>query len=271
MKTCLITGATSGIGLSILKILVKKNYQIYVIGRTFKKWKSLKIKNPSFKKVKFIKTNLSNIYFIKTIKYNLRNVKNIDLMINNAGLINDKLEINNIKLEKMYFTNFLSVFILIKILIPKILRSKSPLIINTSSFVARFGKINLKNLQQKNNFNGWNSYKNTKLMLSILTNFYSNKFSKKIKFLSWSPGYTKSNLGSKSGYLRKVIFLLRQIFGQSPDNAAKDFYYTLNNFNNFKYSGNFIFKRKIVLVNFFKSFRYESTKLNRIINSYKIS
>ena len=249
MKNCIITGATSGIGLSILNILVKGNYKIYVIGRSIKKWKLLKKDNPDFKKVQFIKVDLSDVHFTKIIKNELKSVKNIDLMINNAGLVNDKPEINSIKFEKMYFTNFLSVFILIDILMPKILKSKSPVIINTSSFVSRFGKINIHNLQQKKNFNGWNSYKNSKLMLSILTNHYSNKFSNKVKFLSWSPGYTKSNLGSKSTFLRKIIFLLREILGRSPDKAARDFYYTL----------------KLTLTNFFEKFKYESIKLNEII------
>ena len=151
---------------------------------------------------------------------------------------------------------------------PKILKSKSPLIINTSSFVSRFGKINLKNLQQQKNFNGWNSYKNSKLMLSVLTNYYSHKFLNKVNLLSWSPGYTKSNLGSKSGYVRKIIFSIRQLIGQHPDNAAKDLYYVLKKFNKSKYSGSFIFKRKIILNNFFRRFKHEATKLNIIINKY---
>jgi short-subunit dehydrogenase len=268
MITCLITGATSGIGLSILKILVKKNIRILVIGRSEKKWELLKTRNPVIKKIKFIKADLSDIYFIKKIKFCFKDVKNIDIMINNAGLINDKLEINSVKQEKIYFTNFLSVFILIKILMPKILKSKSPLIINTSSFVSRFGKINLKDLQQKKNFSGWNSYKNSKLMLSILTNYYSHKFLNKVNFISWSPGYTKSNLGSKSGYVRKITFLIRQFIGQHPDKAANDLYYVLKTFNKSKYSGSFIFKKKIVLNNFFKRFKYEATKLNIIINKY---
>ena len=268
MITRLITGATSGIGLSILKILVRKNIRILVIGRSEKKWKLLKKKNPKIKKIKFIKADLSDISFIKKISSSFKDVENIDIMINNAGLINDKLEINSIKIEKTYFTNFLSVFILIKILMPKILKSKSPLIINTSSFVSRFGKINLKNLQQQKNFNGWNSYKNSKLMLSILTNYYSHKFLYKVNFLSWSPGYTKSNLGSTSRYLRKIIFFIRQLIGQHPDKAANDLYYVLKTFNKSKYSGSFIFRKKIVLNNFFKRFKYEAEKLNIIINKY---
>lgn len=268
MLTCLMTGATSGIGLSILKILAKKNIRILVIGRSEKKWKVLKKRTPIIKKVKFIKANLSDIYFVKKIRFCLKNIENIDIMINNAGLINDKLEINSVGQEKIYFTNFLSVFILIKILMPKILKSKSPLIINTSSFVSRFGKVNLKELQQKKNFNGWNSYKNSKLMLSILTNYYSQKFLNKVNFLSWSPGYTKSNLGAKSGYVRKIIFLIRQLIGEHPDKAANDFYYVLKTFNKSKYSGCFVFKRTIVLNNFFKKFKYEAAKLNIIINKY---
>ena len=55
MITCLITGATSGIGLSIIKILVRKNIRILVIGRSEKKWKLLKKKKPKNKKNKIHK------------------------------------------------------------------------------------------------------------------------------------------------------------------------------------------------------------------------
>ena len=34
-KNILITGATSGIGFSLFKKYIKKNYQLYLIGRNF--------------------------------------------------------------------------------------------------------------------------------------------------------------------------------------------------------------------------------------------
>ena len=54
MITCVISGATSGIGLSILNILIKKKISVIVIGRSQKKWDLLKSKNHSLNKVKFI-------------------------------------------------------------------------------------------------------------------------------------------------------------------------------------------------------------------------
>ncbi len=266
MITCVISGATSGIGLSILNILIKKKISVIVIGRSQKKWNLLKSKNHSLNKVKFIEADLSEIKFVKKIKKKLQKIKCVDLMINNAGLINYKLEINSLNYEKTFFTNFLSTFFLIKILLPKILKSKSPTVINVSSFASRFGKVNLDNLDQKKNYDSWQSYINSKLMVSLLTKFYSYKFFKKIVFLSWSPGYTKSNLGLNSSYIRKFIFYLRQIFGQNPNKAAVDFFHALKKFNNFKYSGSFIFKRKIILDKFFQNKINISKKLYKITN-----
>jgi NAD(P)-dependent dehydrogenase (short-subunit alcohol dehydrogenase family) len=272
MITYLITGATSGIGLSILKILSKKKIKIIVIGRSIQKWKIIKQINPTFKKIKFIEADLSDIDFIKKIKKNMKSINKIDVMINNAGLINYNLELNSINYEKTFFTNFLSVFLLIKILKPKILKSKLPIVINTSSFVSRLGEINFKNFKQKKNYDSWQFYKNSKLMLSILTNYYSKIFMNKIIFLSWSPGYTSSNLGVNSNYFRKIIFYIRKFFGKDTKKAAEDFYYILFKFNDFKYSGSFIFKRAIVLNNFFNKKIIIAKKIhievNKVIYKY---
>ena len=184
-------------------------------------------------------------------------------MINNAGIINYKLEINSLNYEN-FFTNFLSTFFNKNFIAKN--KSKSPTVINVSSFASRFGNVNLNNLDQKKNYDSWQSYINSKLMVSLLTKFYSYKFFKKIVFLSWSPGYTKSNLGLKSSYIRKFIFYLRQIFGQNPNKAAVDFFHALKKFNNFKYSGSFIFKRKIIFNKFFQNKINLSKKLNKIKN-----
>ena len=41
MKTALITGGTSGIGLSIAKALLQKEYKVYLIGRNSEKGKAI--------------------------------------------------------------------------------------------------------------------------------------------------------------------------------------------------------------------------------------
>lgn len=269
MNTCVITGATSGIGLSIVQILVKKKYKVYVIGRNKNKWQKLKKNISSLKKIKFISVDISKNNFLPILKKKFRNIKKIDLLINNAGIINSKLELNDIKIEKTFFTNFLSQFKIINLFIPKLYKSKNnPLVINTSSFVSKFAKLNLNELETKINYNGWNAYKNSKLYSVILTNFYSRKYKNKIVFLSWSPGYTSSNLGRDSSLFRKIIFYIRFFFGLNPKKSAYDLFFTIENYNKFIFSGKFIYKQKICFTNFFKKLKkqekllYEKVKKN---------
>ena len=113
--------------------------------------------------------------------------------------------------------------------------------------------MNLNELETKINYNGWTAYKNSKFYSVILTNFYSRKFKNKIVFLSWSPGYTSTNLGRNSSLLRKIIFYTRFIFGLNPKKSANDLIFTIENYNKFILVENLYTKKQFVLQIFLKN------------------
>ena len=127
------------------------------------------------------------------------------------------------KYEYMYFVNFLSQFIILFNLKKNINKSILKTIVIISSHVIFFNKFRLFDLQSLNNFNFWNSYKNSKYLLSIMA---KNLFieSKNMNFLLFNPGRLNSNLGySKSfvGFLSKIYHLL---FGIKTHIVAKRLY-----------------------------------------------
>jgi NAD(P)-dependent dehydrogenase (short-subunit alcohol dehydrogenase family) len=88
-KNILITGATSGIGLSLFKKNISRDLEFYLIGRNFKKINNLK-KNSKNKK----KINLISFDFNKSLKkFNFNKIPKLDYIVLSAGIA----KINQIK------------------------------------------------------------------------------------------------------------------------------------------------------------------------------
>lgn len=80
MKSAVVTGATSGIGLAITNKLVDMGYTVYGIGREFEKVAS---SNDKFKK---IVCDLTKIFDIEKIVKEIKKEAEIELLINCAGV-----------------------------------------------------------------------------------------------------------------------------------------------------------------------------------------
>ena len=226
-----IFGGTSGLGKDISEQFNKKEYCLYIFGKN-------EIKKKNFQNHYYKKCDLSKFTDIKkSIEHIKKEIKTIDLLILNSGVLNFKKIIVQEKYENMFFINFLSQFILIYFLKKNICNSILKTIIIISSHVIFFNKLRLKDLQSLDNFNFWNSYKNSKYLLATMAyNLFAN--SDKINFLLFNPGRIRSNLGySKSffGYLFKIYHLL---FGIKKNIAAKKLYMT---FRKLKKKKNFFF------------------------------
>ena len=249
-----IFGGSSGLGKDISDQFNKKEYSLYIFGKN--KIKKIKTQNRHYKKCDLSKlTDIKkNIHYIK------KKIKTIDLLILNSAVINFKKKMLKEKYEYMYFVNFLSQFIILFNLKKNINNSILKTIIIISSHVIFFNKFRLFDLQSLNNFNFWNSYKNSKYLLSIMA---KNLFieSKNMNFLLFNPGRLKSNLGySKSfvGFLSKIYHLL---FGIKTHIVAKRLYKILIKLLNKKFF--FYYYSKGNLINL--------KKKNKILFDYNLS
>lgn len=81
-KTAIVTGATSGFGNAITKMLLSHNYKVYGLGRRKDRLEELKKTNINFIGYEI---DLANKEEIKKFYASIKNVK-VDLLINNAGL-----------------------------------------------------------------------------------------------------------------------------------------------------------------------------------------
>jgi len=139
-KNIIVTGASGGIGNSIVEKLNQNGANILATGTRIEKLEELKEK---FNKIKILKFDISQHDKIEEFIENATNELGgaLDCIINNAGITKDNLTIR-MSLEewsKVININLTSTFLMCKYSIKKMLKNKSGKIINITSVVGHTG------------------------------------------------------------------------------------------------------------------------------------
>ena len=186
-KKIIVTGASGGIGNSIIKKLNDCGANIIATGTKIEKLEELKSK---FKNVKIIKFDISQSDKIEEFIENA--TKELDgslnCIVNNAGITQDNLAIrmNLDEWKRVIDINLTSTFLLSKFAIKKMLKNKSGKIINITSVVGHTG-----NLGQAN-------YTASKAGIVAMSKSLAIEYAKKnININCISPGFIKTAMTDK--------------------------------------------------------------------------
>ena len=139
-RTALITGGSGGIGLSIVKKLIKNKIKVIILDINTPSKKTLLNKY-----VEFIKTDLSDYKNLKLCLTELkRKYKKIEYVINAAGVLwfdkdvsLEKIEINT--WDKVFSINLNSIVIVLQSMLPQMKKYKFGSIVHISSIDALSG------------------------------------------------------------------------------------------------------------------------------------
>lgn len=132
MKTAIITGASTGIGLAITQKFIQEGMKVIGLARDFSK---TKFENSNFQKIELDLRKKVEVDML-TAK-----IKNVDILVNNAGVgYFDLLEkISEDEIQEMVETNLLGLIFLTQKLIPQLKKGKGD-IINIASESALTGR-----------------------------------------------------------------------------------------------------------------------------------
>ena len=139
-KNIIVTGASGGIGNSIVEKLYEQGANVLATGTRLEKLEELK---KNFNNIKMLKFDISQHEKIEEFINNATEELggSLDCMINNAGITKDNLTIR-MSLEewtKVIDINLTSTFLMCKYSIKKMLKNKSGKIINITSVVGHTG------------------------------------------------------------------------------------------------------------------------------------
>ena len=145
-KNIIVTGASGGIGNSIIKKLNDCGANILASGTKIEKLEELKSK---YKNVKILKFDISKSdeieKFVENASVELGG--NLNCLVNNAGITQDNLAIRMSidEWKKVIDVNLTSTFLLTKFAIKKMLKNKSGKVINIASVVGHTGNLGQAN------------------------------------------------------------------------------------------------------------------------------
>jgi len=182
-KKILITGASGGIGKSLVKKFVSLEGNVLATGTKTEKLDALKKEFPNISVLKFDISDHSKIEeFIENVSSQL---VGLDVLINNAGINMDNLSLRmkDEEWQKVIDVNLSSTFFLCKHAIKKMLKNKYGRIVNITSIVGHTG-----NLGQAN-------YAASKAAIIGMSKSLAIEYAKKnITINCVSPGFIQSKM-----------------------------------------------------------------------------
>ena len=185
-KNIIVTGASGGIGNSIIKRLNECGANILASGTRTEKLEELKNK---FNNIKILKFDISQSEKIEEfIENSTTELGGLDCIVNNAGITQDNLAIRMSieEWKKVIDINLTSNFLMSKFAIKKMLKNKKGKIINITSVVAHTG-----NLGQVN-------YSASKAGIIAMSKSLAIEYAKKnINVNCISPGLIKTAMTDK--------------------------------------------------------------------------
>jgi 3-oxoacyl-[acyl-carrier protein] reductase len=186
-KNIIVTGASGGIGNSIINKLYMSGANILATGTKIEKLKELKKK---FDKINVLPFDISQSDKIEEFIENATKQLggNLDCIVNNAGITQDNLAIR-MSLEewqKVININLTSTFLMSKYSIKKMLKNKSGKIVNITSVVGHTGNL------------GQTNYTASKAGIIAMSKSLSVEYAKKnINVNCISPGFIKTAMTDK--------------------------------------------------------------------------
>jgi len=198
-KRAVITGATGGIGNSIIKKFYEQGVKILGTGTNDEK---LQVLQKNFTGISLEKFDISKHdeveKFVETVCEKLGGCP--EILINNAGITKDNLSLrmSDMEWKQVIDINLTSTFLLCKFFLKKMIKNKSGKIINITSIVGHTGNV------------GQANYAASKSGIIGMSKSLALEYAKKnININCISPGFIKTNMTDKIDPKYKELLLAK--------------------------------------------------------------
>ena len=227
MKTAVITGASSGIGLVVARELASDGWRVIAHGRdparSAAALAEIKAAAPRAQ-VDMLLADLSEMAQVAALAERVRGLTDrVDLLVNNAGFTPAKRVVTVDGLEQCFAANHLAVFLLTQRLLP-LLKAAGPgaQVINTASVAHRFIKdMKWDDLQQAGKFSAGDAYTQSKLANILHAHELARRVEADgIRVNAVHPGLVQTNFDSHGNVVVKLMYALSRPFSLNAEQGA---------------------------------------------------
>lgn len=223
-KTALITGPTSGIGRVTALELARQGYDLILVARNEAKARRLQLEIGNDVSTAFIQCDLSSLISVKeAVREITANYRQIDLLINNAGIIVQRRQTTVEGIELTFATNHLGPFLLTTGLIGLLKAADSARVVNLTS-AAHFlaFRYQTAKLTHPPHYYDLLIYSRSKLANILFSNELSERLAPfGITSNAVHPGIVSSNFGGEGNGATSWFMKSFKSFFRTPEQAAE--------------------------------------------------
>ena len=198
-KTCLITGANTGIGKETARQIADLGANVIMVCRNQEKGEQAKeeiIQATDNENIELLICDLASLKDVKRFAEEfLQTHANLHVLINNAGVFHMKRTTTQDGYESTFAVNYLAHYYLTELLLPLLKKSSPSRIINLSSNIHRSFKIKMKDPFLENGYLGPQAYSNSKTAMVLFTNKLARELEgTEMTANSVNPGHVKTQM-----------------------------------------------------------------------------
>jgi NAD(P)-dependent dehydrogenase (short-subunit alcohol dehydrogenase family) len=172
-KTCVITGATSGIGRAAALALARSGARVVLLARDGRRGEQVarEVEQAAGKgAAALLVADLASQREIRRVAVELQQAApRLDVLLNNAGAIHMERSATVDGLETTFAVNHLASFLLTRLLLARLESSRPARVVVVASAAHRGGHLDFEDLMGERGYSGWRAYAQSKLANVLFT------------------------------------------------------------------------------------------------------
>ena len=227
-KVCLVSGATSGIGYAAARSLAAAGADVTIIARSETKARDccrMIRSDTGNQTIRYLLCDFSHLASIRQLSETInRDYEVIDVLLNNAGVVNQARRESRDGYEEMFAVNHLGYFLLTTLVQGKVVAAPAGRIVNTASGAHKFPKqgIRFDDLNSEKKYSSMEVYGHSKLANILFTRELARRLADTdVTVNCLHPGAVATNLGSNNGWLGRFLMTLVKPFFRSSEKGAE--------------------------------------------------
>src|SRR2546428_5920517 len=249
-RVVMITGANSGIGKASSLALAKMGATVVMVARNQEKGEDARseiIKESQNNSVDLLVADLSSLESVRKLATDFqKKYSKLHVLVNNAGLFNQRRKVTTDGYENTFATNYLAPFLLTNLQLPTLEASAPSRIINVSSVGHYNGHVNFDDLNLEKEYGGWKAYGQSKLALVLFTHELAKKLQGTgVTVNAVHPGTVATNIWTRPLGPAGFIMAVPKLFMTSPNKGAETVVYLASSPDAASTSGEYWDKLKV--------------------------